>query len=73
MYDLHFPNVIKECKNNKKAMTLKSLTEGLYNPKDIGLDLDDTSPENVNRVYDYIENTFKSHVSQFMAAELILK
>ena len=69
MYDLHFPNVIKECKNNKKAMTLKSLTEGLYNPKDIGLDLDDTSPENVNRVYDYIENTFKSHVSQFMAAE----
>ena len=69
MYDFHFPKIIKECKNEKKSLTLKSLTEGLYNPQDIGLNLDDTSPENVNRVYDYIEDTFKSHVSDFMKAE----
>jgi cyclopropane fatty-acyl-phospholipid synthase-like methyltransferase len=69
LYDMYFPKLFREGKTDKIQKTLESLTEGLYKKEDIGFDLNDTSPENVNQVYEYIENTYKGKTKEFFKNE----
>lgn len=70
LYDIYFPELFSKGKSEKIKKTLESLTEGLYEKKDIGFDLNDTSPENVNRLYKYIETTYKTKTKEFFKANV---
>jgi cyclopropane fatty-acyl-phospholipid synthase-like methyltransferase len=65
LYDIYFPKLFITGRVDKTKKTLESLTEGLFKHDAIGLDLDDLSPENVNRVYEYIETTYKNKTKEY--------
>jgi cyclopropane fatty-acyl-phospholipid synthase-like methyltransferase len=70
LYDIYFPELFSKGKTEKIKKTLESLTEGLYKKEDIGFDLNDTSPENVNRLYEYIETTYKTKTKEFFKSDV---
>jgi cyclopropane fatty-acyl-phospholipid synthase-like methyltransferase len=69
LYDIYFPKLYNSAKNEKIKKTLINYSEGLFTKDAIAFDLDDTSPENVNRVYAYIEETYKNKTKEFFDAE----
>lgn len=65
IYDICFPKLYNGAKTEQTKKTLNSFTEGLFKEKDVGLDLDDLSQENINRVYEYIETTYKNQTKHY--------